>query len=205
VQKVVRNAGSNIPGKLIGVIAEGRRPQYLYWFNPMGECSLPQKFITMKPFTYLFLISLISLTFSCNKDDEQDALTKDGPFQISELAGSWEATKAQFSVNTISIDVVEDGGTANLSVQSNGRFSLTLDPVDRSAYTVSGEMYWEEWQQTFHFAIVWDDDPGDWDTYGHTFDGTTLSLNGGTESGEYDFNNDGDMEACSVHFIFVRS
>lgn len=154
---------------------------------------------------YILIISLISLNFSCSGDDDENVLTKDGPFQISELAGTWEVTKAQFSVNTVSVDVVADGGTANMSVQSSGRFTLTLDPVDRNAYTVSGEMFWEEWQQTFYFAIVWDDEPNDWDTYGHTFDGTTLSFNGGTDSGEYDFDNDGDFEACSIHFIFVRS
>jgi len=160
----------------------------------------------MKPFTYFFLIALISLTFSCNDDDDDEVvLTKDGTFQISELAGTWEATKAQFSVSTVSIDVVEDGGTTSMSVQSNGRFTLNIDPVDRDAYTVSGEMFWEEWQQTFYFAIVWDDVPDDWDTYGHTYDGTTLSLNGGANTGEYDFNNDGDMSACTVHFIFDRS
>jgi len=159
----------------------------------------------MKSFLYFFLISLISLTFSCDKDDDKDALTKDGPFLISELSGNWEATKAQFSVNTVSVDVVDDGGTASMSVQSNGRFTLSLDPEDRNAYTVSGEMFWEEWKQTFYFAIVWDDYPNDWDTYGHTFDGTTLSFNGGADTGEYDFNNDGDMESCSIHFIFVRS
>ena len=161
----------------------------------------------MKQLTYFFLISLISLTFSCSTgdDDDIDELIKDGRFPISELAGNWEATKAQFSVNTVSVDVVDDGGTAHMSVQSNGRFTLTLDPVDRNAYTVSGEMFWEEWQQTFYFAIVWDDDPNDWDTYGETFDGTTFTLNGGADTGEYDFNNDGDMESCTVHFIFVRS
>ena len=156
-------------------------------------------------FKYILLISLTAMIFSCSSDDDEVILTKDGRFPISELTGNWEATKAQFSVNTISVDVVEGGGTASMSVQNNGRFTLTLDPVDRNAYTVSGEMFWEEWQQTFYFAIVWDDYPDDWDTYGHTFDGTTLSLNGGADSGEYDFDNDGDMEACSVHFIFVRS
>jgi hypothetical protein len=159
----------------------------------------------MKTFTYIFLISLISLSFSCSSDDDTDELTKDGPFQISELAGTWDDDKAQFSVATTSVDVVEDGGTVSMSVQSNGRFTLTIDPIDRNAYTVRGEMFWEEWQQTFYFAIVWDDYPNDWDTYGHTYDGTTLTLNGGTGSGEYDFNNDGNMQSCSVHFIFVRS
>ncbi|WP_297691161.1 hypothetical protein, partial [uncultured Eudoraea sp.] len=108
----------------------------------------------MKTFAYFFLIALISLNFSCSKDDDdEDLLTKDGPFEISELAGTWEAAKAQFSVNTVSVDVVEDGGTASMSVQSNGRFTLTIDPLDRDSYTVSGEMFWEAWQQTFYFAI----------------------------------------------------
>jgi hypothetical protein len=159
----------------------------------------------MKTLAYLFLISLISLNFSCSNDDDEDVLTKDGPFEISELAGTWEASKAQFSVNTVSVDVVDDGGTARMTVQSNGRFTLTIDPVDRDSYMVSGEMFWEAWQQTFYFAIAWDDDPGDWDTYGHTYDGTTLSLNGGADTGEYDFDNDGDMESCTAHFIFDRS
>ncbi len=161
----------------------------------------------MKLFTYIYLIAIISLNFSCSSDDDDidEQLTKDGTFLISELAGTWEATKAQFSVSTVSVDVVEDGGTASMTVQSNGRFTLTLDPVDRNAYNVSGEMFWEEWQKTYYFAIVWDDYPDDWDTYGHTFDGTTLSLNGGADTGEYDFNNDGDMTSCTVHFIFGRS
>ncbi len=156
----------------------------------------------MKYFASLLLILLVS--FSCDKDEESDALTKDGPFQISELAGSWEATKAQFSVDGTSVDVVEAGGTARMTVQTSGRFTLTLDPVDRAAYTVSGEMWWEPWEGSYYFAIVWDDESGDWDTYGDTYDGGTLSLNGGTGTGEYDFDNDGDMEPCSVHFIFDR-
>ena len=158
----------------------------------------------MKYFVSFLLILLVS--FSCSKDDEDtDALTKDGPFQISELAGSWDASKAQFSVSSTSVDVVEDGGTARMTVQSSGRFTLTLDPVDRAAYTVAGEMFWEAWEGTYYFAIEWDDSQGDWDTYGHTYDGTTLSLNGGANTGEYDFDNDGDMESCTAHFIFDRS
>ena len=173
---------------------------------PSTNMPLLLKFIAMKTFIYFFLIALISLNFSCSEeDDDETVLTKDGTFPISELAGTWDATKAQFSVNTVSVDVVEDGGTARMTVQSNGRFTLTIDPTDRDSYTVSGEMFWEAWKQTFYFAIVWDDDSGDWDTYGHTYDGTTLSFNGGADTGEYDFDNDGDMESCSTHFIFDRS
>ncbi len=158
----------------------------------------------MKLFRFLLLISLMALTFSCGSDEEEEGLTKDGPFQISELSGTWEATQAQFSANTVSVDVVADGGSVVMTVQSNGRFTVTIDPVDRQAYTVSGEMFWEQWQGSYYFAIVWAGDPDDWDTYGHTYDGATLTLNGGADTGEYDFNNDGSMESCTVHFKFDR-
>lgn len=164
-----------------------------------------QKSIAMKKLFFIFLIGLVSLNDACSKEDDEDVLTKDGPFAISELSGNWEATKAQFSVSSTSVDVVEDGGTVTMTVQSSGRFSLTIHPINRNAYTVSGELFWEEWQGSFYLAIVWDDEPNDWDTYGHTYTGTTLTINGGTDSGEYDFDNDGDFESCTIHFIFVRS
>lgn len=148
---------------------------------------------------------VLLLVAGCSSDNsDEDVITKDGPFAISELAGTWDATQAQFSVSTQSVDLVAAGGTVQMMVQTSGRFTLSLNPVDRAAYTVSGEMFWELWQGSYYFAITWDDEPGDWDTYGHTYNGTTLSLNGGTDTGEYDFDNDGDAESCSVHFIFVR-
>ncbi|MGB5379202.1 hypothetical protein [Muriicola sp.] len=153
----------------------------------------------------LSTLVILFFAFACSKDDPSDELTKDGHFNISELAGNWEITKAQFSVNTLSVDVVQDGGTASMTVQSSGRFTVTLDPIDRVAYTVSGEMFWEKWEGTYYFAIVWDSYPDDWDTYGHTWDGTTFTINGGSETGEYDFDNDGDAELCTLHFIFVRA
>lgn len=55
----------------------------------------------------------------------------------------------RFSVNDVLADVAEDRRTANRSMESYGRFTLTLDPAHRAVYTVSGEMFREEWQQTF--------------------------------------------------------
>ncbi|WP_088340882.1 hypothetical protein [Robiginitalea sediminis] len=154
--------------------------------------------------TTITLLVLLFLSLGCSSDGDEDVTTKDGPFAISELAGTWDATKAQFSVSTTSVDLIEQGGSARMTVQTSGRFSLILNPADRPAYTVSGEMFWEAWQGSYYFAIEWDDDPGDWDTYGHTYNGTVLSLNGGADTGEYDFDNDGDFESCSIHFIFER-
>lgn len=161
----------------------------------------------MKTLSKVFLFAPIFafLLLSCSGDDETDVLVKQGgPFEISELAGNWEATSATFSDGNLFIDVIESGGSVLMTVQSSGRFTLTIDPPDLAAYTVSGEMFWEEFEGAFYFSIEWADNPGDWDSYGATLNATTFTLSGGFESGEYDFDNDGTFEAASIGFTFVR-
>jgi len=155
---------------------------------------------------FLFAPLFAFLLLSCSGDDDTDALVKEGgSFEISELAGNWEATSATFSDGImLFIDIIDEGGSVSMSVQSGGRFTLTIDPSDRPAYTVSGEMFWEQWEGKYYFAIEWADYPGDWDTYGATLTASTFTINGGFESGEYDFDNDGTFETASIGFTFVR-
>ncbi len=147
------------------------------------------------------------LFFSCSEDDPppEDVLEKVGDFPISQLAGNWLAESASFNDGVNNVEIVGDGGTVTLSVQSNGRFVLTVDPADRDAYTTSGEMFWEKWEGQYYFAIVWDEYPDDWDTYGADLSEPTFTVNGGFESGEYDFDNDGNFEPCSISFQFTRN
>lgn len=161
----------------------------------------------MKTLRKLYLISTL-LTFlfiSCSEDDPPT--TKEGPFKISELAGSWEATSAFFirDSDQFGVDIIDDGGSSSISIQSSGRFTLTIDPVDRAAYTLTGEMFWEIWEGNHYFAIAWDNYSGDWDTYGATLTATTFSVYGGADTGEYDFNNDGSPESARIGFEFVRN
>ncbi|MBT8306762.1 MAG: hypothetical protein KJN85_07480 [Maribacter sp.] len=155
---------------------------------------------------FLFLPLFAFLLFSCSKSgDPADELVKEGDFKISELAGNWEATYANFNDGAQQrVDVVGEGGTVSISVQSSGRFTLTIDPADRAAYTLRGEMSWELFEGDYYFAIEWDDYPGDWDTYGATLTATTFTISGGFDSAEYDFDNDGTFEACSLGMGFVR-
>jgi hypothetical protein len=158
----------------------------------------PRKFVLFTTFFAMFLLS-------CSKDDPSDVLVKEGPFKISELAGNWEANRAYFSDGNLnSVDVVGEGGTVTLAVQGSGRFSMTIDPADRAAYTVGGEMFWEPFEGKYYFAIEWDKYKGDWDTYGATLDVNIFSFNGGFDSGEYDFDNDGTFEATSISCEFER-
>jgi len=154
---------------------------------------------------FLFVPLFAFLLLSCSSDDTDDLVKVGGPFEISELAGNWEATSANFSDGNVNfLDLIDEGGTVTLTVQSSGRFTLTIDPSDRPSYTTSGEMFWEKWEGQYYFAIEWANYPGDWDTYGATLNATTFTINGGFESGEYDFDNDGNFELASIRFTFVR-
>jgi len=155
---------------------------------------------------FLFAPLFAFLLLSCSKDETDDLVKEGGPFKISELAGNWEATAAFFvrDSDSMSVDIIGDGGSSSISVQSNGKFTLTIDPEDRAAYTISGEMFWELFEGKYYFAIEWDDYTGDWDTYGATLSGNTFVINGGFDTGEYDFNNDGTYESARIGFEFTR-
>ena len=75
------------------------------------------------------------LTFSCGEDGELELVKKGGPFEISELAGNWEATTADYfrASDRLEEDIIDDGGSLSLIVQSNGRCAFTIDQVDRDA------------------------------------------------------------------------
>lgn len=102
------------------------------------------------------------------------------------------------------MDIVAEGGSLALTVQSNGKCTFTVNPVDRELYTVSGEMFWELFEGEYFFSIVFDDFSGDWSSFGATLSATTFIMNGGPDSGEYDFDNDGTSEAASLGFEFIR-
>ena len=156
---------------------------------------------------FLFVPLFAFLLLSCSESgDPANELVKEGDFKISELAGNWVASTASFNDGlSQSVEIIGEGGSLTMTVQSSGKFVMTITPVERAPYTVSGEMFFELWEGKYYFAIVWDKYPGDWDTYGHTWDGTTFSMFGGFESGEYDFDNDGTFESCGISIVFVKS
>lgn len=156
--------------------------------------------------TFVFSgVLLLFVASSCNKE-ESELLKEGGPFKISELAGDWDATSAFFTRDSDgkSMDIIADGGSLSLSVQSTGRCTFTIEPVDREGYTESGEMFWELFEGDYYFAIAWDAYPDDWASFGATFTDTTFFINGGPDTGEYDFDNDGTPESASLGFAFVK-
>lgn len=156
------------------------------------------------PFLFAFLL------LSCSSDDGE-VMSDTGPdFSISELAGTWNATSLTFSFSgsgTVpdpsSYDVVADGGSASMVVQSSGRFTLTVTPNGEPSESFGGRMYFEDGE---FFAIQFDDDPPDDPTYfGAALSGNTFTLNGGPDTAEWDFDGDGNDEPASVYLVLVKA
>ena len=164
------------------------------------------------PFLTYAIILVLSistiLASSCSKDEPESELVKEGgPFEISELAGNWEATLAYFlrASDDLEVEIVGDGGSVYLTVQSNGRCTFTVDPFDCEAYTESGEMFWELYDEEYFLAIVWDDFPDDWSSFRAELTDTTFNIFCVDECAEYDFNCDGTPETADLSFFFIRN
>lgn len=162
--------------------------------------------------TLLFSTVLILFAVSsCSEDEAEPPLIKDGGlFEISELTGSWEATQGVFySVESNNnVDIVQQGGSLSLTVQSSGRCTFIVNPVDREAITVSGEMFWSSYEGDEALAIVWDDSPDERSSFQSQWlelTNTSFRLACSSECGEYDFENNGTFEVCDLNFEFIRN
>jgi hypothetical protein len=144
---------------------------------------------------------------SCDSGNGNGGDTKAdcGPsYCISDLVGTWNATELTFSACSGEgfIDLIAEGGSASLVVQSNGRFTLTVGYPDGNE-VFTGKMYFEDNQ---FFAIQFDDDSPDDPTYfGDTLSGNTFRLIGGPETAEFDFDDDGIEECASVNLTVVKT
>jgi len=156
------------------------------------------------------LISFIALSCDSTDESESELAKEGGPFGISELAGNWEATQAGFLriSDNLWVDIVADGGSLSLTVQSSGRCTFAINPVDREAYTASGEMFWGRYEGEDALAIVWDDSPDADERSSFRFielTDTTFNMACTSVCGEYDFNNNGTSETADLAFEFIRN
>ena len=162
----------------------------------------------MKTLTKILIAPLIAvafLLFSCSDNGDDDPKLDCGPsYCISDLAGTWNATALTFTEcnGPGFIDLIAEGGSASIVIQTSGRFTLTINyPEGTEVFT--GKMYFEDGR---FYSIQFDDDPPNDPTYfGDTLSGNTFSLNGGPETAEFDFDEDGNEECASVDLTFVRA
>ena len=164
----------------------------------------------MKTLSKILIAPLFVFLFLSCSDDPPE-VTPDGPnYSISELQGTWNATSIRFSycgsgqVEPSTYEVIAEGGSATMVVQSNGRFTLTINLAgELEPVLATGTMFFEDGE---FFAIQFDDDePNDPTYFGDTLSGNTFSLIGGPETAEWDFDGDGNDECASVSLSFERA
>ncbi len=161
------------------------------------------------PKSTLFLILLmfpILFMIGCgDSEDGEDDFSLNGTIiAMSDIAGDWNATRGVFVKNAtgpeVSIDVVGEGGTITLNIQTTGRFTITVTPLGEPADVTTGQMGFDE----DLLVISFDSDPDEFEFFGITHNEPVLTIAGGNGAAEYDFDGDGLDEEAFVDFIFER-
>jgi len=129
----------------------------------------------------------LNVFVSCNKDG---GTSKE---EISELAGTWTATSATFN----GVDVIEEGGSVTLVIQSNGRFTFTIKRPGRTDMVFTGKLgFDEQWLE-----VEYDTDPGEYEYYDITYDAHNMHIGANSV---FDFDGDGTPEEVIFFLDLVR-
>ncbi len=152
-----------------------------------------------------YLITLLLVIFSCSSDEDEDDFSLNGTnTSIAALAGNWNATSAIFGFAgegpVMEYDVVAEGGSAALNIQSNGRFTLTIIQPGQSPENTTGDLRFDE----DLLVVFFDDDPGEWEYFSITHNEPNLSISDSNATGEFDFDGDGILDPANLYFEFVR-
>ena len=150
-------------------------------------------------------IVIFALLPGCSEDEEDDLSLNGTNIAMADIAGNWTATQAVFGKSALGpvmeVDVVADGGSVTLRIESNGDFSITVAVVGEVPEISTGRFRFDE----DLLVIIFDDDPDDFEFFGITHNEPNLTIQGGTVFEAFDFDGDGTDEDADIDFIFVRS
>jgi hypothetical protein len=156
---------------------------------------------TIEKMAFYVIMAVVVIISACS-DDEEVPLTGT-KYSFSDIAGSWNATSALiFSLSVAqpeTVDIMDEGGSLTLAVQSNRKFTLTIVRPGRADEISTGNMgFDEEW-----VAMAFDDAPNDYSYMFIQLDDPreNMIIRGETE---YDFDLDGTEELTSVDLEMVR-
>ncbi len=160
-----------------------------------------------KHLAVLALLTLGLYISSCSSDNEEDegidfsACSLNGPnFSISEVTGNWVATQANFDIPGTSqqVDVVAEGGTVTLNVQSSGAFTLVITEVGQAGETTTGDLAFCEGI----FTVRYDDAPNIPEILQASLNGDVFQITGPVE---FDVDGDGNDDEAFVILVLERA
>lgn len=146
---------------------------------------------------HIAIITFLPFLVACNKDKNEYPL--EGPnLSMNDIEGNWKATTANFYHDTLFFDVIAEGGSATLVIQTNGRFTFTIKLPEEADDVSAGQLgFDEEW-----LAIGYDEYPGEYEYFFIELANGILTLRGQTE---FDFDGDGTEGPASINLIMIRS
>ena len=142
----------------------------------------------------LMVFSLGVMT-SCNGDDDDEFSNQGNNLSISDIQGSWIATPATFTAPEF-IDILEEGATVTLEIQSNGRFTFTLLMPGEAPEVTTGKLGFDG-----DFLAVRFDDDIDEASFFISLVNQVLTLRGQTE---LDLDGNGIDDFGILELIMVR-
>ena len=148
-------------------------------------------------------IAVFSIFFTrCGEDD--DPKLEGDKYSIADIKGNWIATQAIFSSievpNKGLLDIIDEGGSLTLSIQDNGRFTLTIILPSETNQVFTGQLGFDEvW-----LAVSYDENPGEYDYLFFELNAgkTNLTIRG---DGTYDFDDDGIEDLASIDLVLMRN
>ncbi len=152
----------------------------------------------------VFMIGSLS---SCSSDEEDFTVSLDGPsISVSDFSGSWVATTAVFESTDGSqrLDVIQEGGSATLQVQNNGRFTITISAPGQGSDSFSGEMGFNGEEYGNQLIVLFDGDArDDYELFNVAVtNDDVLFLSGITA---YDFTGSGGEVPATIDLVMVRA
>ncbi len=158
-------------------------------------------------FSMTIILIAIGTSISCSSDDDDLAISLDGPvLSVSDFTGNWVATSAVFESidgSNQRLDIVEEGGSATFVVQTNGRFTITINTPGLGSDTFSGELGFNEEEYGDGLIVIFDGDArDDYELFNIRLENDVLSLSGITT---FDFTGNGTEESAVIDLGLVRS
>ena len=128
---------------------------------------------------------------------------------LEDLADTWNATHFEFSQAEAgpglpTFDVVAEGGSVTLEVQSNGRFMLATVYPDGSTESQSGKLGFDSEEEDF-LLVVFDDESDDELEFFFVIENDdSFRLIDNTGEGEFDLDGDGVPDRARINSTWVR-
>lgn len=160
---------------------------------------------TWRPVLHLLLVVAAFGPIGCGGDGPVGP----GGITLQDLAGTWNATHFEYSQAEDgpvlpSFDLVAEGGSATLVIQTEGRFTLTRVDPSGSSENDTGILGFDPEAEDF-ILVVFDDEPEDELEFFFVMDSeTSFQFIDNTGEGEFDLDGDGIPERARINSTWMR-